>query len=127
MKNHLLKIISLSVLCLSLLSTSCSENDNNNSSEEEVTEETSQETPEDETPENEIEIVLTDVCMFCPTYQIEQSSESNPVPVIITEPDATVCKGEDGKAYLDGVLNEDSLSYEKYLEIRQMILRCSDL
>lgn len=102
----------------------CSESDNDTENEEEVNEEISQEIPEEETPEG---IVLTDICMFCPAYSIEQSSASNPVVVTISEPDGTICKGEDGKAYIDGVLNENDLSYEDYLQVRQMILRCSDL
>lgn len=134
MKNHLLKIASLIILSCGLMLTACSESDNNNDNEEEVTEEVSQEIPEEEIPEEETleketpeEIVLTDICMFCPAYSIEQSSASNPVAVTISEPDGTICKGEDGKAYIDGVLNENNLSYEDYLQVRQMILRCSDL
>ena len=141
MKNHLLKITSLTILSCGLMLTACSESDNdtentNNNEiveeeaivDEKIIDEPAEETPPTDTENpNDSTVMLTDICMFCPAYSIQQSSVSNPVAITISEPDGTICKGEDGKAYIDGVLNENNLSYEDYLQVRQMILRCSDL
>jgi len=111
MKNYLLKITSLSILCFGLL-ISCSSDDDES---EENIEGTSGETTQ----------TFTD-CVECPASSLIAVIESNDnVPVMSTTPAATVCRGEDGKAYLDGELNEDNEDYETYLNIRQRTLPCS--
>ena len=105
MKNYLLKIASLSVLSIGLLLSACSDSDDNDNNAEET--------------------LLTDECLLCPFYSLKQTTASNPEPVIISEPEGTVCKGTDGKAYIDGVINEADSSYEDYLELRQSRLPCT--
>ena len=120
MKNYLLKITSLSILCFSLLA-SCSSDDDEN--EEMDATETSEENLEDTS--QEATQTFTD-CVACPASSLTAVIESNDnVPVTSATPAATVCRGEDGKAYLDGVLNEDNADYESYLNIRQRTLPCS--
>jgi len=104
MKNYLLKIASVSFLCFSLL-TSCSDDD----SSEEV---------------EDVTQTFTD-CVECPASSLTSVIESNDnVPITTATAAATVCRGEDGKAYLDGELNEDNADYEIYLSVRQMTLPC---
>ena len=71
------------------------------------------------------ELVLTD-CLICPAYTLTQTTDSGNDEVV-TVPEAKVCKGEDGKAYLDSVVNEDFETYELYLQNRQMFgTRCQE-
>ena len=118
MKNYLLKIASVSFLCFSLL-TSCSDDDDSTEETEEITEET----PE-EMLEGTSEVNLTN-CYSCPSFSVVQETASNPEPVTINEPAVTVCEGDDGKAYINGELNDLNQSFEEYLRIRQMSSRCS--
>jgi len=120
MKNYLLKIAGVSFLCFSLL-TSCSDDD----SSEEV-EDAIEETSEDaiDGTSEDVTQTFTD-CVECPASSLTSVIESNDnVPITTATTAATVCRGEDGKAYLDGELNEDNADYETYLSVRQMTLPC---
>lgn len=116
MKNYLLKITSLSILCFGLL-TSCSSDDDSDSAE--ILENTSEEILEDTS-----EVNLTN-CYTCPSFTLQQTTASNPDPVITTTPAGTICEGDDGKAYIDGELNDLNQSFDEYLRIRQMSKPCT--
>ena len=76
-----------------------------------------------ENNENQPELVLTD-CLQCPSFELTTVNGGGTSTEIVAA--AEVCKGEDGKAYVSGILNEDFETYELYLQNRQMFgTRCN--
>ena len=127
MKNYyLLKIACVSMLTFGLL-TSCSDDDSETMGNEDDTD------TESSISDNDMPVTAADNnielsnCYSCPSFSLEQTTASNPEPIIINVPAGTVCEGDDGKAYIDGVLNELNQSYDEYLRIRQMSTRCSKM
>jgi len=126
MNSNLLKLafIGLSIICFSCTKTEETftdtvndvgdviSDDNTNNEEENVNEE-----PNDNETENTT--TLTN-CVTCPFLEITDG-DGNVIPY----PENKVCKGEDGMAYLDGVLNEFGYTYEEYLAERQKFQRCN--
>lgn len=136
MKNYLQK---LALITLGLLVFNCAESDKNVDESDDMSvnddeviigddENTNEEEEEEENSDDgsvDDELVLTD-CLICPAYKLTQTTDSGN-DEIVTVPEAKVCKGEDGKAYLDSVVNEDFETYELYLQNRQMFgTRCQE-
>jgi len=130
MKNYLL---TLAIFGLITTTFSCSESEkdidptdeieDNNNSKDDNDVDGGDNSDNDSGNDDQSELVLTD-CLVCPGYTLEQTTASGN-NVTITVEAADVCKGENGKAYLDGILNEDFETYELYLQNRQMFARCN--
>ena len=115
-------LITLALASTTFLFFSCDDSEND-TEEMRMEIENTPENENSEDNENQPELVLTD-CLQCPSFELTTVNGGGTSTEIVAA--AEVCKGEDGKAYVSGILNEDFETYELYLQNRQMFgTRCN--